>query len=256
MGLQDQAAEFGEWYNGSFQYEQDKVLTNAPAPEQTEQQKQDLNTYQNAINNFTNETVKPAANAAGLVVPEVALPFLINDLKNSVEQQGLGKTIGDFTGYNAVKYAIENPDEFKEKLLTQPLTTTAELLPVIFAGRFAYKGGKHFFEKSPTDITYTNSGLTSQDKRNGYTLEERWGVKYRVKRSTKELHPQDELKFQRRLKDVQNVIDEMNANLSVALDDLIGNPNQKNIKITQTEGKFTQGSNNTGKLSGSLEGVE
>jgi hypothetical protein len=93
-----------------------------------------------AVENFTNETVKPVAYTAGFIAPAVAAPFLVSDAAQIAKEKGPLEVVKEFTGYNTVAKAIENPKEFGRRFYEKPLTTAAELVPAALIGRAGYKG--------------------------------------------------------------------------------------------------------------------
>jgi hypothetical protein len=93
-----------------------------------------------AVENFTNETIKPAAYTAGFIAPAVAAPFLVSDAAQIAKEKGPLEVVKEFTGYNTVANAIENPREFGRRFYEEPLTTSAELVPAMLIGRAGYKG--------------------------------------------------------------------------------------------------------------------
>lgn len=117
-------------------------ITEAPAPKQTPEQQQDLQNYQNAIDTFTNETVKPAAYVAGLAALEVAAPFMAYDIGKDVANNGVVQGAKNFVNYDTLKNYYDNPDQLKQDLFNKPVTTAANLLPAALLARGAYKGGK------------------------------------------------------------------------------------------------------------------
>lgn len=97
---------------------------------------------QEAVGNFTRETIKPAAYTAGLVAPVVAAPFLAADIATVATEKGPLEAIKEFSGYNVAANAIDNPQAFGTRFYNEPLTTAAEALPAVLIGRGIYKGAK------------------------------------------------------------------------------------------------------------------
>lgn len=138
-------------------------VTNAPAPEQTEQQQQDLSQYGKAVDTFGQETVKAPLGVAGLVNPFVAaayVPFLANDVKKSYEKgsspqvdadmneipgsgsvlKGIGQAARDLTYGPVVDFATQPnlAQQFHNKPVSTAGNAVMSVLPMALMARSLY----------------------------------------------------------------------------------------------------------------------
>lgn len=154
--VQDVANKVGQWWEGAKAGLQEAQRANAAynevAPmtdqeyvfgaQETPQQQQAREWAAKANENFLQETVKPAAYAAGLVAPQVALPFIAQDLANDVQTKGVGETIKEWTGVSAAEQALNNLPAFGEALYNEPVTTLSQFVPLAFTAHGVYRGAK------------------------------------------------------------------------------------------------------------------
>lgn len=133
-------------------------VTNAPAPEQTTEQKQAADQYQDASNQFIEGTIKPpllpAAIAGNTVAGILYAPFMAKDAYDSYNAGGGGiegaKTVArDFTYGGAVDFA--NQPDLAQKFEDRPVQNTVNgilsIAPAFLLGRSAYKAGKATIDK-------------------------------------------------------------------------------------------------------------
>jgi len=106
-------------------------VTNAPAPEQTEEQQYASEQYQEASNQFMEGTVKPpllpAALAGNTVAGILYSPFMVSDAIKSYDEagggiEGVGKVARDFTYGGAVDFASQ--PELASQFQARPVQTT------------------------------------------------------------------------------------------------------------------------------------
>lgn len=154
--VQDVANKVGQWWEGAKAGLQEAQRANAAynevAPmtdqeyvfgaQETPQQQQAREWAAKANENFLQETVKPAAYAAGLVAPQVALPFIAQDLANDIQTKGVGETIKEWTGVSAAEQALNNLPAFGEALYSEPVTTLSQFVPLAFTAHGVYRGAK------------------------------------------------------------------------------------------------------------------
>ncbi len=150
--INDVANKFGQWWQGAkagaaelgrAAQQMPVSMSSAEMPGGaglTPEDQAAIEYNQQAVSNFTNETVKPVAYAAGLAVPAVAAPFIANDAVNLAKESGPIEAGKELLGINAVARAIENPQEFGQRFYNEPVTTATELLPAALIGRGVYQG--------------------------------------------------------------------------------------------------------------------
>ncbi len=161
--LKDVANQFGKWWEGAKQggaelgRAQDQLrpyldqVENVTNPDEAAkifsapEARSAGQYYGKAADAFANETLKPASYAAALVPGvsmAVALPAMLTDGLALNKQGGIGNVVKEFSGAGPVMRAIENPEDFAQRFINEPVTTAAELLPVALLARGAYGGVK------------------------------------------------------------------------------------------------------------------
>ncbi|MBP2635059.1 MAG: hypothetical protein H6Q72_966 [Firmicutes bacterium] len=118
-------------------------ITNAPAPQQTEEQQQAGALYKEATGNFGEETIKAPLGVAGLVNPVAGaayLPFLAHDVGKSYEKGGVGQAARDLTYGQAVDFASQPnlAQQFKQKPVSTAANAAMSVLPMALLGRGLY----------------------------------------------------------------------------------------------------------------------
>lgn len=134
----------------------------------TEEEQQGYDYNQQAVGNFYEETVKPAAFTAGLVKGAIAIPVMAGDLYKMMKEAptvgaGLSQVAGEFSGYNAVKRNASNPNFFA-KLNSEPVTTASELLPAFLIGKGVYSIAKGKIHPSSPEVQETVQAVVDADK--------------------------------------------------------------------------------------------
>lgn len=147
-------------------------ITNAPAPEQTPEQQQQVEQYQQAVGTLAEETVKPVVLPAALVsntAGVAAIPFMAQDAQHSYEEgggglSGVGNVARDFTYGGAVDWY--NQPDLRQQFYDRPVSTAASgamsIVPPILIGKGAIERITRIREAKQTGVREDGSPIIEE----------------------------------------------------------------------------------------------